>query len=85
MGAWPNDLDDPHKPSGAQRRTDVFPVLRLLADRRPRPARVLVLGRASLLLVREASEAGASRFAFVALEGFDPGETRTDTLDRLWP
>ena len=28
-----------------QRHPDVFPVLRVLADRRPRPARFLVLGR----------------------------------------
>ncbi|MEW6252573.1 MAG: AAA family ATPase [Planctomycetota bacterium] len=27
-----------------QRRPDIFPVLRVLADRRPRPARFLVLG-----------------------------------------
>ena len=28
-----------------QRHPDIFPVLRVLADRRPRPARFLVLGR----------------------------------------
>ncbi len=30
-----------------QRRPDLFPVLRVLAERRPRPARFLVLGSAS--------------------------------------
>lgn len=36
-----------------QRRPDLFPVLRVLADRRPRPARFLVLGSASPELPRQ--------------------------------
>lgn len=36
-----------------QRRPDLFPVLRVLADRRPRPARFLVLGSASPDLLRQ--------------------------------
>jgi uncharacterized protein len=35
-----------------QRRPDIFPILRVLADRRPRPARFLVLGSASPGLLR---------------------------------
>ena len=67
-----------------QRRADLFPVLRVLADRRPRPARFLVLGSASPELLRQASETLAGRIAFHTLEGFDLGETGTPTLDRLW-
>ena len=38
-----------------QRRPDLFPLLRVLADRRPLRARFLILGSASPDLVREAS------------------------------
>ena len=39
-----------------QRRPELFPTLRVLADRRPRPARFLVLGSASPGLLRQSSE-----------------------------
>src|SRR5882757_1308346 len=39
-----------------QRRPDLFPVLRALGDRRPPPARFLVLGSASPALLRQSSE-----------------------------
>lgn len=67
-----------------QRRADLFPVLRVLADRRPRPARFLLLGSASPELLRQGSETLAGRIAFYTLDGFSLGETGTDTLDRLW-
>jgi uncharacterized protein len=35
-----------------QRRPELFPVLRVLADRRPLPARFLILGSASPVLLR---------------------------------
>ena len=53
-----------------QRRPDLFPVLRVLADRRPRPARFLVLGSASPELLRQSSESLAGRIAFHDLDGF---------------
>ncbi len=67
-----------------QRRPDLFPVLRVLADRRPRPARFLVLGSASPELLRQASETLAGRIAFHTLDGFNLGETGAGALDRLW-
>lgn len=39
-----------------QRRSDLFPVLRVLADRPQKPARFLVLGSASPELLRKSSE-----------------------------
>jgi predicted AAA+ superfamily ATPase len=51
-------------------RPDLFPVLRVLADR-PRPAtRFLVLGSASPALLRQTSESLAGRIAYLELEGF---------------
>ena len=39
-----------------ERRTDLFPLLRVLADRRPLRTRFLVLGGASPALLRQSSE-----------------------------
>jgi hypothetical protein len=67
-----------------QRRPDIFPVLRVLADRRPHLARFLVLGSASPELLRQSSETLAGRIAFYNLDGFDLEEVGADQLDRLW-
>src|SRR4029077_5061795 len=39
-----------------QRRPELFPLLRVLADRRPLPARFLILGSASPDLLKQSSE-----------------------------
>ncbi|MHC4862322.1 MAG: ATP-binding protein, partial [Planctomycetota bacterium] len=67
-----------------QRRPELFPVLRVLADRRPRPARFLVLGSASPELLRQTSETLAGRIAFHTLDGFHLDEVGSAKLDRLW-
>ena len=67
-----------------QRRPDLFPVLRVLADRRPVPARFLVLGSASPELLRQSSESLAGRIAMVDLAGFTLAEVGAGELDRLW-
>ena len=65
-----------------QRLPNVFPLLRVLADRPRTPARFLVLGSASPELLRQTSETLAGRVAFHELDGFDLGEVRD--LERLW-
>jgi predicted AAA+ superfamily ATPase len=67
-----------------QRQPDVFPVLRVLADRRPRRARFLVLGSASPELLRQSSESLAGRIAFHTLPGFSLDEVGVSKLDQLW-
>lgn len=67
-----------------QRRPDVFPTLRVLADRRPLPARFLVLGSASPDLLRQSSETLAGRIDFHELTGFALDEVGPANLDRLW-
>ena len=67
-----------------QRRPDLFPVLRVLADRRPRPARFLVLGSASPDLLRQSSESLAGRITYYTLGGLGLGEVGPDRLDRRW-
>ena len=67
-----------------QRRPDLFPLLRVLADREGAPARFLILGSASLDLVKGVSESLAGRVGFVDLSGFDGTEVGFDRLDTLW-
>ena len=64
------------------RLPDVFPILRVLADRPRKPARFLVLGSASLDLLRQTSETLAGRVAFHELDGF--GLREVDDPERLW-
>jgi predicted AAA+ superfamily ATPase len=67
-----------------QRRSDLFPILRLLADRDPPPARFLILGSASPDLLRRSSESLAGRIEFLEMAGFDMEETGVDGLPDLW-
>jgi predicted AAA+ superfamily ATPase len=67
-----------------QRRPDLFPVLRVLADRRPLPARFLVLGSASPDLLRQSSESLAGRLETIELSGFSLGEVGAASLGRHW-
>jgi len=67
-----------------QRRPELFPYLRVLADRRPLPARFLVLGSASPALLRQASESLAGRVEVVPLGGFSLAEVGAGRLSRHW-
>jgi predicted AAA+ superfamily ATPase len=67
-----------------QRQPDLFPVLRVLADRRPIRARFLVLGSASPELLSQSSESLSGRIAFVETGGFDLSEVGQAALRRLW-
>ncbi|MCA8965057.1 MAG: ATP-binding protein [Planctomycetes bacterium] len=68
----------------AQRHPELFPVLRVLADRPDVPARFLVLGSASPELSRQSAESLAGRVEIVELRGFDLTEVGTGARDRLW-
>jgi hypothetical protein len=67
-----------------QRRPELFPALRVLADRPRPPARCLVLGSASPALLQQSSESLAGRLAFHELGGFSIEEVGAPLLDRLW-
>ena len=67
-----------------QRRPDLFPILRVLADRRPPPARFLILGSASPDLLRQSSETLAGRLETVTLSGFGLDELGPAALRRHW-
>lgn len=67
-----------------QRAPDLFPLLRVLADRPGEPARFLILGSASRDLIRQSSESLAGRIAYHPLDPFDIGEVGADASSRLW-
>ena len=67
-----------------QRRPELFPILRVLADRKPLRARFLILGSASPELLQQSSESLAGRISFVELGGFGLEEVPTDLWKRLW-
>ncbi len=67
-----------------QRRPEIFPTLRVLADRRPLPARFLILGSATPELLRQSSESLAGRVETIAVGGFSLAETGVGTLERHW-
>lgn len=67
-----------------QRRPQLFPVLRVLADRPDARARFLVLGSAGPDLLRQTSESLAGRIAYHRLDGFDLREVGMGSAPRLW-
>src|SRR5437899_2006805 len=67
-----------------QRRPELFPILRVLADRPRRPARFLVLGSASPELLQQSSESLAGRIAYHELDGFALDEVGVAHSSRLW-
>jgi len=67
-----------------QRQPGLFTTLRVLADRKPLPARFLILGSASPELLRQSSESLAGRIGLVEMGGFDLFEVGPKDLRRLW-
>ncbi len=67
-----------------QRRPELFPILRVLCDRDPLPARFLVLGSASPLLLRQSAESLAGRIEIVKMAGFSLAEVGAAAQARHW-
>src|SRR5215831_7953237 len=67
-----------------QRRPELFPILRVLADRRPLPARFLVLGSASPDLLKQYSESLAGGIQYYQLGGFALDEIAAGAVPQLW-
>jgi uncharacterized protein len=67
-----------------QRRPELLPLLRVLSDRKPLPARFLVLGSAAPDLLSRSSETLAGRLETVHLEGFRLGDLGPAAQNRHW-
>ncbi len=67
-----------------QRRPDLFPVLRVLCERRPSPAKFLILGSATPEFIKQTSETLAGRIHYYNLGGLNLQEVGFQELNRLW-
>ncbi|MEA1927694.1 MAG: ATP-binding protein [Candidatus Auribacterota bacterium] len=67
-----------------QKYPDLFPVLRVLADRRRSSSRFLILGSASPELLKQTSESLAGRIIYHHLRGFALDEIGNRHYLRLW-
>ena len=67
-----------------QRKPDLFPILRVLADRDPLPSRFLILGSAAPALMRQSSESLAGRQEVIEISGFSLKEVGSDQWPRQW-
>ena len=67
-----------------QRLPDLFPILRVLADRKPLPARFLILGSAAPHLLRQSSESLAGRIETIDISGLSAYETGWGKSERHW-
>lgn len=78
------DLDGLIVIDEVQRRPDLFPVLRVLTDRDPLPAKFLILGSASLNLLRQSSETLAGRMEIITMSGFSLAEAGQKLQSQHW-
>jgi len=67
-----------------QRKKDLFPILRVLADRQRSPAKFLLLGSASPELIQHSSETLAGRIFYFEISGFNVGEIGIQHYEKLW-
>ncbi|MCD4790505.1 MAG: ATP-binding protein, partial [Bacteroidales bacterium] len=67
-----------------QNMPELFPILRVLADRPDNKTRFLILGSASPDLIKNASETLAGRIAFIDMAGFSVNEIKADSYQKLW-
>jgi predicted AAA+ superfamily ATPase len=67
-----------------QRRPELFPLLRVLADRKPLPARFLILGSASPELLKQSSESLAGRIEMLPLEGLRLNDVGAKFQTKHW-
>lgn len=67
-----------------QRRPELFPLLRVLCDRTPLPARFLILGSASPAMLRQSSETLAGRLEIIRMAGFSLAEVGVEMQMRHW-
>lgn len=67
-----------------QIKPDLFPILRVLADRKKSKTKFLILGSASQDLVNRSSESLAGRIALLELTPFHLDELSQEDMDKLW-
>jgi predicted AAA+ superfamily ATPase len=67
-----------------QRKPELFPLLRVMADRVERPARFLLLGSSSILLLTHVSETLAGRADIINMGGLSLDEVGGEHWKEIW-
>jgi predicted AAA+ superfamily ATPase len=67
-----------------QRRPDLFPVLRVLIDRKHETGQYLILGSASPALLRQSSESLAGRLEIIEVDALSLAEVDVGRMNSLW-
>lgn len=67
-----------------QRKPELFPLLRHLVDRKGSKARFLILGSASIELLKQSSESLAGRINYIHMSGFLMEEIQQKDFKNLW-
>jgi len=67
-----------------QRRPDLFPILRVLCDRTPLPAKFLILGSATPDALHQSSESLAGRIELLEIGGLSLREVGVEKANDLW-
>lgn len=67
-----------------QRRPDLFPVLRVLIDRKQAAGQYLILGSASPALLRQSSESLAGRLEIIEVDALSVAEVGVGRMNALW-
>lgn len=67
-----------------QRQPELFPILRVLADRKPLPAKFLILGSASPDILKHSSESLAGRLERIVIGGFSLSEVGIPSFEKHW-
>jgi len=67
-----------------QRQPDLFPVLRVILDKKPLKLKILILGSASRDLIRQSSETLAGRIAYLELNGLGLKYFSKDSIRKHW-
>jgi len=67
-----------------QRRPDLFPVLRVLIDRKQETGQYLILGSASPALLRQSSESLAGRLEIIEVDALSLAEVGVARMNALW-
>lgn len=65
-----------------QRRPEIFPVLRVLADKKKHDTQFIILGSASRDLINQSSETLAGRIGYIELTPFSI--SNIDSVEKLW-
>ena len=66
------------------RKPELFPLLRVLSDRKPLPAKFLILGSANPTLLKQSSESLAGRIETISMSGFSLEEVTRPKLKTHW-